>query len=336
MRIAWFVLAWVAVAAPAFAGEAALDTGYVSDAALQRACADQSQACAKAIIGCEATRSRVGGYLAHSHLEHQCTVLGVPAPSLDLSAAERAQVEASCAQDPRGVACRSLDHACATYGDGTGFANLTAACVLVEAAATRKPPQAPGVDELWAGLAVGSVSDPELLGDTSTTIAAEIAMRGLVGLHQVAPAVSFDLALGSTSSGGFLYRLDVGWGVGLRLAHDGQLSLTIGGGFSGITGGPLGFALEVPVTATATIPFGPRLRGLIGGRGTFVFTENARQHGIPDVPLYDEVEVKVGVARAHREMLWGVYGFLSHARETAILGIALAVGYAEVHPGPNR
>lgn len=288
---------------------------------------------------CAAELEARGGYLPYSRMQQSCLGLGRPGPARDVTDDELATLREWCPKDRWGPACVSLSRVCNLYGEvgGDTWPNLTAACAVMKEAWNAPMPKDPGIREMWTGFGGGDVDDPAMLGGASSTFAADVSMHGIVGLNKVAPGVLMNLAAGSTDDGGFLYRFATGVGVGVRLGDDGIVTATIGGGLSGITGGRLGFALEIPVQVTATLPVGPRLRVMFASRGSWVFRENPRQDGFPDMPLYDEIDARAGLAyRTSAGALFGVYGFVQHLRETAIVGVALAIGHTELITPPAR
>ncbi len=277
---------------------------------------------------CAAELEAEGGYLPYGLTQQSCLRLGRPGPARDLSAEELEAIETWCPVDVYGPACGSIAQICNVYRDGEKWPSLRAACMVRDEALLA--PQDPGIRDLWFGFGVGRVDEPAQL-DATTTLAVDLTMHGILGLKKVAPGLSFDLQLGSTTDGGFLYRVASAFGVGVRLGDDGIVTATIGGGLSGITGDRVGFALEIPVQVIATLPVGPSLRLMAAARGSMIFREDPRQDGVPGMPIYDEVEARAGIAyRMPRGNLFGIYGFAQHLRETAIIGAAIAVGQVDV------
>jgi hypothetical protein len=182
-------------------------------------------------------------------------------------------------------------------------------------------PEIPGVHDFFVGVEVGRVADRETL-DARATIALAVSIHERLGLAKTGLAWGCDLALGSTSSGGFLYGIAYRIGIGLRLGDGGQFSVTTGAGLGGITGGRLGFAWTIPTDAylSVALPHG-QLRAIAGATGTWLFTENARQSGAVDAPPFDEVTARIGLLRP----TWGVQLFVSEMRGTRVFGVALGV-----------
>jgi hypothetical protein len=201
-------------------------------------------------------------------------------------------------------------------------ASLIATIVLCAAGSAHADEDSiPGVHDFSVGVEAGRVADPEVL-DARATIALAVAIHEKLGLARTGPAWGWDLALGSTSSGGFLYGTAIRVGVGLQLGARGQFAITTGAGFSGITGGRLGFAWTIPTDAYVAVPlrFGG-LRVAAGATGTWLYTEDARQHGAAHVPPFDEATARIGVLRP----TWGVHVFVSELRDTHIWGISVGV-----------
>lgn len=320
------VLAWTGIAR-------ADDVGLLDLTEDERAwCANQPDdgICAQVPAQCEART-----FLPHGVLARICLARGIDAPA-DLTPGDLDSIREACATDRAN--CARMTVACRENA-ALGFpaSNLADGCAIVEATLhvglpqpmPKGPPPAPGISEVWAGVEVGGVADRGEL-ETEATIAGAVDMHGLMGLARTGGAAFTHLALGSTTNGGFLYALDVGFGLGVRLGDDGFLSLTIGGGFSGITGGRLGFAWEVPVDAFVGVPLGASLRLLAGARGSWVFREDPRQDGSP-VSLFDETSARLGVAwmRGARPG-FALTAFASELHDTRIAGVSLAIGQVEV------
>ncbi len=181
------------------------------------------------------------------------------------------------------------------------------------------PRRKPTKDAVGASLyaSSGFVSDSEQLGDTDTTLAAGLRMRGIAG-GPVGLATGVDIDLGSTSDGGFLYNLNMHiLGIG---AHKNRIAagLVIGGGFSGITGDRAGFAWQVPVELFASYRVTRMFRLSAWGRTQWIFSEDARQDGAPSAPFGDELHAGIGI-----DVLWAI-----GPRPTP--GLSLSLTYSEL------
>jgi hypothetical protein len=174
------------------------------------------------------------------------------------------------------------------------------------------------------GLAVGRVDDSMLYG-TTTTVAIEGAGRGIFSPGPVGGAVTSNGALGSTADGGLVYGLDVGLGLGARYGRA-QLGATIGAGVSGITGGILPFAFQVPVIAYVGIPLGP-LRVVGAVRGDWLFASDDRQDGAETVTAFDEVGAEAGLFLDRRDHSIGLLGWAREQQGTSLIGASLVYGH---------
>lgn len=113
--------------------------------------------------------------------------------------------------------------------------------------------------------------------------------------------------LGTTSTGGFLYRYVLNLGVGALLGERAYAGLTLGGGFGGITGGRLGFGLEAPVEVFSVVRLAKRAHLGARGRAQWIFGQSARQGSGPagldeyetsawlEIPFWPDGAVAVGV-----------------------------------------
>ncbi len=139
-----------------------------------------------------------------------------------------------------------------------------------------------------------------------------LAVGTLPGIVQGA-----NVELGTTSTGGFAYRYGIALGAGALLGGRVYTGATLGGGFSGITGGRVGFGLEAPVEAFAVARLGKRVHVAARGRAQWVFGNSARQGRGPagldeyetsaalEVPLWHDAAVSVSALAGH--MLGGRY-----------------------------
>jgi hypothetical protein len=304
-----------------------LDEELVRPVELEHHCDIDPIWCKEARDSCIADVERDGGWLPASHRGDNCRTLGIPGEVRDLTAREAERLEAFCPTDPAGPACSSMRTICEEHAHSLAYPTLATGCDRVLAAETQlaaapvdKP--TPGLHEVFLGLATGRYSDRDAVGGNSFMFALDVASHETMGTKKTGAAWATDLALGSTSSGGFLYGFSLRLGLGVRVGELGQIVLSSGGGFDGITGKRLGFAWNVPVDLFAAIPIGA-VRATVGVNGRWLFTEDPRQSGTTALTLFDEATVRVGVMFP----LWGVQAFVSEVRDTRLWGIS--VGFAD-------
>jgi hypothetical protein len=105
--------------------------------------------------------------------------------------------------------------------------------------------------------------------------------RSVSGSPVVGIANSGELALGLTLGHNteFAYDASLGFGPGVFVGDNLQLGATVGFGFSGITGGVLGFAWKVPTEVFAVFELSPEVRPLAYFRQSYIFDNDARQGG---------------------------------------------------------
>lgn len=93
----------------------------------------------------------------------------------------------------------------------------------------------------------------------------------------VGTAGAVDLALGGGP--GFYYVARLMFGPGIALPGNGRVAVRTGLGVSGLTGGRIGFGLELPVALEATVAAAEFFRPTFVLKPAFLFAEDARQEG---------------------------------------------------------
>lgn len=121
--------------------------------------------------------------------------------------------------------------------------------------------------------------------------------REVHGNPVIGVAETGDLSAGLTlgDSTHFAYRASLGFGPGVFVGDNLQLGATIGFGFSGITGGVLGFAWEMPTEVFAVIELSPSVRPVAYFRQSYIFDNTMRQNGSKLARWGDEAEAGAGL-----------------------------------------
>lgn len=141
------------------------------------------------------------------------------------------------------------------------------------------------------------VERPESMQPFDALVTIGGASREVRGQPVIGFAESSELSLGATLGDrvGFAYDLAVAAGPGIFLDDDIQVGATIGGGFSGITGGTLAFAWKVPTELFAVLRLSPEHQGVAYVRQTFVYGPPSREHGSSMAAWGDEAEAGAGI-----------------------------------------
>jgi hypothetical protein len=141
------------------------------------------------------------------------------------------------------------------------------------------------------------VEHPQYTHDFDALVTVGGTSREVHGSPVVGVAETGDFSLGMTLGGkmGFAYDLSFGFGPGVFVGDNLQLGATIGFGFSGITGGILDFAWEVPTEVFAILELSPELRPMAYFRQTYLFDSAARQNGSKLARWGDQAEAGAGL-----------------------------------------
>jgi hypothetical protein len=122
---------------------------------------------------------------------------------------------------------------------------------------------------------------------------------------------------------GFAYDLAVAAGPGIYVDDDIQIGATIGGGFSGITGGTLPFAWKVPTEMFAVLRISPEHQAVVYFRQTFLYGADSRKHGSPMATWGDEAEAGAGLRFTGA---FHGYGFASVREMAGVRYVGVGVG----------
>lgn len=120
----------------------------------------------------------------------------------------------------------------------------------------------------------------------------EVRGNPIVGVAETGD-LSAGLTLGDETH--FAYRMSLGFGPGVFVGDNLQLGATIGFGFSGITGGVLGFGWEMPTEVFAVLELSPSVRPVAYFRQSYIFDNDARQNGSKMARWGDESEAGAGL-----------------------------------------
>jgi len=121
--------------------------------------------------------------------------------------------------------------------------------------------------------------------------------REVRGSPIVGVAETGDLALGMTlgDEKHFAYDMSLGFGPGVFVGDNLQVGATIGFGFSGITGGVLGFGWTIPTEVFAVLELSPEIRPVAYFRQTYVLDNAMRKSGSTLARWGDEAEAGAGL-----------------------------------------
>jgi hypothetical protein len=121
--------------------------------------------------------------------------------------------------------------------------------------------------------------------------------REVRGNPIVGVAETGDLSLGMTlgDQKHFVYDMSLGFGPGVFIGDNLQLGATIGFGFSGITGGVLGFGWTIPTEVFAVLELSPSVRPIAYFRQSYVLDNAMRKHGSTLAKWGDEAEAGAGL-----------------------------------------
>jgi hypothetical protein len=121
--------------------------------------------------------------------------------------------------------------------------------------------------------------------------------REVRGNPIVGVAETGDLSLGMTlgDSTHFAYDMSLGFGPGVFIGDNLQLGATVGFGFSGITGGVLGFGWTIPTELFAVLELSPSVRPVAYFRQSYVLDNQMRKHGSTMAQWGDESEAGAGL-----------------------------------------
>lgn len=118
--------------------------------------------------------------------------------------------------------------------------------------------------------------------------------HGMTGNSALSGSYVVDMGIGwirGTDNNGLAYELQALIGAGMRKNEKFMVGAAIGGGFSGIISGDLGFGWLVSTELFATAEIIPGIDVLGFLRPTFVFSEDARQDGSDTLGFADELKV---------------------------------------------
>ncbi|HEY3803973.1 MAG TPA: caspase family protein [Kofleriaceae bacterium] len=142
--------------------------------------------------------------------------------------------------------------------------------------------RSPWFREIAASFGAGlRVERPDNTMTFDTLVSLGGTSRSIHGSPVVGVANSTDLSIGLTLGGktGFSYDLSWGFGPGVFIGDNLQVGATVGFGFSGITGGILGFAWKIPAEVFAMLELSPEIRPVVYFRQSYIFDNDARQNG---------------------------------------------------------
>jgi len=120
----------------------------------------------------------------------------------------------------------------------------------------------------------------------------EVRGNPVIGVAETGE-LSFGATLGDKTA--FAYDMSLGFGPGVFVGDNLQLGATIGFGFSGISGGVLGFGWTVPTELFAVLELSPSIRPVAYFRQTYVLDNDARQNGSKLARWGDEAEAGAGL-----------------------------------------
>lgn len=146
------------------------------------------------------------------------------------------------------------------------------------------------IADMHFALAIGRTADGAHFAGTRTLGEVGFAMRmGDSGKKTpLGYALGVDLGLGAAGGPGFVYELRWMFGPGLTFGNRSRISLIGGIGSSGITGGPMPSAGELPVELNVATDLGRRLRVIAFSRIAWIFGREARQDGSRTLSFTDE------------------------------------------------
>ena len=121
--------------------------------------------------------------------------------------------------------------------------------------------------------------------------------REVRGNPIVGVAETGDLSLGMTLGDDkhFVYDMSLGFGPGVFIGDNLQVGATIGFGFSGITGGVLGFGWTIPTELFAVLELSPEIRPVAYFRQSYVLDNAMRKNGSALARWGDEAEAGAGL-----------------------------------------
>jgi hypothetical protein len=148
--------------------------------------------------------------------------------------------------------------------------------------------------------------------------------REVHGAPVVGVAETGDFAIGLTVGDkvGFAYDLAIGFGPGVFIGDNLQLGATIGFGFSGITGGVLGFGWKMPTEIFAAFELSKDVRPMAYFRQSYIFDNDARQNGSKMARWGDEAEAGAGL-RFGGKLEGFFYGSVRETQGVRYLGLGL-------------
>jgi hypothetical protein len=120
----------------------------------------------------------------------------------------------------------------------------------------------------------------------------EVRGKPVVGVAETGE-LGFGMTIGDETH--FAYDMSLGFGPGVFVGDNLQLGATVGFGFSGITGGVLGFGWKMPTELFAVLELSPSVRPIAYFRQTYIFGNDARQNGSKLARWGDEAEAGAGL-----------------------------------------
>lgn len=146
------------------------------------------------------------------------------------------------------------------------------------------------IGDLHFALSVGRTSDGARFDGTRTVSEVSFSARMSEGGKRtpVGYALGLDLGLGGAGGPAFVYDLRAMLGPGLTFGNRTRINLIGGIGSSGITGGPLPAAGELPIELNVATDLGRFLRVIAYSRAAWVVGSSARQSGSKTADFTDE------------------------------------------------
>jgi hypothetical protein len=122
--------------------------------------------------------------------------------------------------------------------------------------------------------------------------AREVRGNPIVGIAETGN-LSLGLTLGDNTH--FAFDTSLGFGPGVFVGDNLQLGATVGVGYSGITGGVLGFGWTIPTELFAILELSPQIRPVAFFRQSYVLDNTMRKHGSTLAWWGDEAEAGAGL-----------------------------------------
>ena len=143
--------------------------------------------------------------------------------------------------------------------------------------------------EVGFGLSLMELAEPDKLGGTKMTIAGRMHARGVVDADPIGAAVGLDLGFGTGLDGGFGYELRGLAGPGFTLGKHVSIGALTGVGGSGLSGGHMPSALDIPVELFIASDVTRYAQLRIWGRNSWLIGSDARKSGSSHALFGDEL-----------------------------------------------